>query len=299
MRIPMALLLLAACGSGEPPRAHGGPPAAMTATPRSEDSILVATVEGRAVFGHCIAQQMARGAATREVAREECIAFELLAQEAERRGLATDPEVVDETRRMLVERIVEVEFESKYRSPEDMRAEIDRMLTGMPDVIPEIRTAAHALIKVDKDATPAVVEQRRKVAEQIHAALANETGLTVEHLRPVAERIAAQAGLTKEELLVTTEQPYIDGQMKWQASFVNALYAIPEVGRISPVTRTTFGWHVLLLAEQRPGPTRAEVEKTAFTRKRLQKFAQWVDGLVQQHGIKIEKFEKALEEPAP
>ena len=294
MRALMASLVLTACGSGEPPRVRSGPPAAMIATPAGGDEI-VATVADRPVWGHCVAQQMARGAATREAARQECIAFELLAQEAEKRGLATDPEVVDETRRALVERLVAVEFESRYRSPDDVRAELDRALSTMPDQLPEIRTAAHALIKVEKDAPADVVENRRRIAAQIHAALADETGLTLEHVRAIAEPIAKQAGAL-EHLHVGQEPPYT-GQRNWDGRFVKALLEIPEVGRASPVTRTRdYGWHVIVLVEKRPALTRAEVEQRVFFAGRLQKFVQWTDELVQKHGIAIEKFENRLED---
>ena len=110
--------LACACGSSTPPKqaATSGPPAPLTATPASPSDVVVATVNGKPVYGSCVTIQAARGA-TKQQALEECISFELLAQAAER--YATDPEVVSETKTALVSQFIAREYEDKYTSPKD------------------------------------------------------------------------------------------------------------------------------------------------------------------------------------
>jgi hypothetical protein len=50
------------------------------------DDVVVALAAGRPVYGSCVAAQAERGHLSRDAALRECIDFELMAQEAERRG---------------------------------------------------------------------------------------------------------------------------------------------------------------------------------------------------------------------
>src|SRR5687768_16245068 len=97
----LLVTLLAACGgSTAPPPAPSGPPAAFQPTPAPDD-MQVATVNGKPVWGSCVAAQASRGV-SKQMALQQCIDFELLAQAAEARGFATDPDVHVETREALV-----------------------------------------------------------------------------------------------------------------------------------------------------------------------------------------------------
>src|SRR5688500_1194279 len=113
------LVFAIACGGSKSPSAPApsGPPASFIAAP-ARDDVQVATVNGRPVWGSCVTGQGARGA-TRDEALAQCIDFELLAQAAEARGLAVDPDVVLATRTALVSQLVAREYEDKYDGPED------------------------------------------------------------------------------------------------------------------------------------------------------------------------------------
>jgi hypothetical protein len=282
--------------------APSGPPAAVVAAPASVGDVPVASVGGRPVFGSCVAAQVARGAPTRQHALDECIAFELLAQEAEARGLATDPEVFDETRRALVSRLVELEFERRYQSADDLRDAIEPRLAELRPYFakPEFRTSAYARVLVDeKQATPDDVARARTIAEQIHAALAGETGLLFPHLEATARRIAEAAGARFDVKLVPPRARGIG--RRWDEAFEAALFAIPEVGRVSSAVRTEWGWDVLLLLEIDPARTLShdDVVPGLFARARHERFAAWIDELVKQRKIQIDKDEAVLDQEAP
>ena len=292
--IPCITCLLAcggASGPDLPPPRASGPPAAVVASSAGPDDVVVAQVAGRPVWGSCVAAQARRGAA-RETALRECIDFELLAQAAEARGFATHPEVIDETRRVLVSRLVETDFERRYRTPADMREQIDQEIQANLDALsrPEVRASAYMRVIVP-DKAPADVDQRaRALADKIHAALAEETGLFASHLEDIANRIAAGSGLAIE---VRRYKFAMRGQTV--PAYDAALFAIPEVGRVSPVTRTEWGWDAILLTDRLEAMqrTREDVLPLVFADLRLREFERWVQGFMKTS--RIARNDKLLE----
>jgi hypothetical protein len=119
----VVLAFVAACGGApEPAPAASARATSPIATRSSPTDELVAQVNGRPVWASCVAAATnALDAATvRAKALDECIAFELLAQEADKRALADDAEVIDATRTALVNRLVETGFEQRYAKPDDL-----------------------------------------------------------------------------------------------------------------------------------------------------------------------------------
>src|SRR5439155_20343050 len=96
---------LVACGSSKapPPPTPTGPPAAWLPT-TAPDDVQVATVNGKPVWGSCVTAQAAH-ATSKQDALKQCIDFELLAQEANAHGIATDPDVALATRTALVSQV--------------------------------------------------------------------------------------------------------------------------------------------------------------------------------------------------
>ena len=251
------------------------------------DDVVVAQVGGRPVWGSCVATQAKRGGRTREVALRECIDFELLAQAAEARGLATHPEVVAATRVSIVSRLVERDFEQEYRGPEDLRPQLDQVLESARDAMnrPELRGSAHALVRVPDKAAPELDRDARALAERIHAALATEPGLHASHLEETARRLARE---TKLEL-VFESHPVTPREGRFVPEYITALFSIPEVGRVSAVTHTTYGWHVILLTEVIPAKqfTRDEFADLVLPDIRRKHFQTWVDSIIQSLGVTI------------
>src|SRR4051812_6195816 len=110
LTVGLSAVASACSTSAQAPPMPVGPPAPLVAPSRGADDVVVATVDGRPVWGSCVTVQ-ATHAHTKEVALEECIEFELMAQAAEKRGLATDPDVVDATRTALVNQLVAQAYE--------------------------------------------------------------------------------------------------------------------------------------------------------------------------------------------
>ncbi|HEU0036794.1 MAG TPA: peptidyl-prolyl cis-trans isomerase [Kofleriaceae bacterium] len=286
------LSLVVACGGSptEAPARPSGPPAAFVAPPKGAGDVIVAQVDGRPVWGSCVAAQLARGTGkTREVALAECIDFELLAAAAQARGLATNPEVIEATRTALVSRLVETGFEDQTATPEQLKGPLDAALAKNQARMnrPELRRSTHALAMVPETATPELDAKAKALAERIHAALATETGLFASHLEDTAKQLAKDSGveLRVEEFPLTPRD-----NPRALKEYLDALFAIPDVGRVSPVTHTKYGYHVILLTELVPAKqfTREEFVDKFFAEVRRKEFQTWVDGIIRALGLDIE-----------
>lgn len=301
MRLLVTLLI--ACGGGSGPAATvGGPPTApaqLVAPGAAPDDAIVATVDGRPVWGSCVAIQAARDpAVSRAQALEQCISFELLAREAERRGLATHAEVIDATRTALVSRLVD-RFAARYPDPSSMAPQIDEVLRTQGQAIsrPELRASTHALIKLPST-PPADLDAKAKVvAEALHAKLADETGLFKYHLADLAKTVTVEPPV---EVVVEDLPPLPHENSGLARSYIDALFAIPEVGRVSPVTRSRFssgeGYHVILLTEILPAETMPREQ--IFARLRSNQFIGYVGELMKDVRVEV-NTELLASEAAP
>jgi hypothetical protein len=292
MRPWFLLVLAAACGGGSSPSDEAPPqralPTISAIAPRADaDDLEVAKVNGRPVWGSCVTAQVTRGARTREAALDECIQFELMAQAAEQRGLAADPGVIEATRRELVNRAVEVEFEAKTASPADLGERMTKWLTENAWRMhrPDLRASSYARVNVAKDAPPEVEAKAKALAERIAAALANQTGLFPSDVKETAQRIGKDSGMTLD---IAEAKPMPRENM--DKPYADALYALPEVGRTSAPVRTNWGWDVILWNGGLPPKesTRDEIAAEAFPELRRAAFQAWVNEVIKQLGIKIE-----------
>ena len=292
----LPVLLIAACGS--PPPAPAAARRSVIATPQlAPDDVVVARVNGRAVWGSCVTAQAAAiagdEAARRAAALDQCVAFELLAQAAEARGLAAAPEVAAAERDAAVNRLVETEFEQRYRTPADLKQAVDLVMANNAwrMHILELRASAFARFVVPDKAPPEVDARAHALADQLAGELAGQAGLYSVHLTEAAHRIAQGSAITIDasDVKPTHRDDLVD-------AYAAALYAIPEVGRTSPAVRTKWGWDVVLwtggiTAKER---TRDEVVADLFPEIRRRQFQLWVTQLGKRLGLHIEVDPSAI-----
>lgn len=270
-----SLVFLIACGGGSSgPATPSGPPAQLVATPAPGD-VQVATVEGRPVWGGCVADQIKRfPKLTRKQALDQCIDLELLAQAAEARQLATHHEVVEATRATLVRRLLD-QFASLYPDPDSMRAQIDDVYRQVGTTTrPEIRSSWHLLVKVDKTAPQPAQDAARRAADQVYTRLKDETGLFPHAL----EEAKAALGSAATNVEVQNVGPMEKDPTRWAPEYVGAVFGIPDVGRVSPVIQTQFGFHVILLTELTPETPVSREQVFGGLRRRA--FISFVDELM-------------------
>ena len=289
-------LLIACGGSSEPAApvkasAPSGPVASAAAAP---DDVVVATVDGLPVWGSCVAAQVQRTGVDRAAALQECIAFELLAREAARRGLAGDPEVTEATKQAMVSELVAHEFEDKHRTPADMKEAIDTVIDRNKEQLdrPELRASSFVRVEAPEKTTPAETNAKaRALADQIYAELADKTGLFPSHLLETARRLVKGTGLTvtDAEFRPATREALVP-------AYRDALFGIPEVGRVAKPARTEWGWDIILMTAHFPPikQSREDVAQQIFPDARRALFGRWVAQLVRSFGSRITVNSSAL-----
>jgi hypothetical protein len=279
-------LALGACSGASAPAMPKGAPASLEATSAGAGDAIVARVDGHPVWGSCVAAQAARMHVDARTALAQCIDFELLARAADRRGLATDHEVVEATRDALVNRLVELGYEDTFTKPSDFGPFWDDVLIKHRAQYHykhvEYRASTYVRVPVAQK-PPAEDLAARAVAERIAAAVANERGLFSPDFVELAERAAGDTKLDHSDVIAyqrgALEPPYGD-----------ALWAIPEIGRTSPVVRTNEGYDVVLWTDVVPAtdPSPDELAAQALPEVQRDYFSQWVGKLARAMGVHVE-----------
>ncbi len=308
MRAAVAIAVVAAC-AGTPPVAPTGAPAGMTATRAGSDDEIVAQVNGRPVWASCVAIQAARAhkpsgdrAARLRAATDECIAFELLAQAAERRQLASDPEVALATRTALVNAVLANEWETKFTTREAFGPAWDPLVARNMEFVshPEARASAYVRVVVPEHAPTEQDAAAHDIAEKIAVALAPEQGLMDPQFFELAQRAAEGHPLFHQ-----AGPPFYANEIHLDAMYAKALFEISDIGRTTPhAVRTSLGWDVILWTYDVPAaaPTPAEIEADMMPGVQHVYFAKWVDDVAKRAGIHHELIDdnlKWLDQSAP
>jgi hypothetical protein len=299
-----ALCAAAACGgrNGDEQQARPAPTTALRADPAGR--LVVARVNGEPVYDDCVARQAAGGGRPLAAALDDCIGFELLAQEALRRGYLRDPEVAEVRRREMVRGLVDGEFSPTLDEPSDVpAAELaalwERGLRRSYNR-PELRRATYCRVGVKKK-TPRGGGRDLKgkaYAEQIHRAMEG-LDFTPELL---ALTCHLASGGRKVKTSIQSTAPFDETgraeTARYAAEFARAAFSVDRVGHVSKPTRTEWGWDIVLVTEIVPpiATTLAEAEpeiremlirssKTADYR--IEKFLAWFRGKLGHSAIEV------------
>lgn len=253
------------------------------------NDVVVATVNGKPVYGSCVAAQGPH-AKSREDAVGQCVAFELMAQEADARGIAIDSEVVAATRTALVNQLVALDFEDKYTKPADFGSTWNQLYAKNKIRYdhPEYRASAYARIDVPEGV---VDDNARALMKEVAEALDDERGLLPPQFKELAEAVVG----TRAKLSYAVVPPYTHISTL-ELTYTDALFAIKEIGRTSPPVRTSWGWDVILyfdvIPEEHMSPEKIAAEMLPEVKRAY--FPLWTNQIIQRLGVKIEVIEKNL-----
>jgi hypothetical protein len=288
-RALVAAMLVACGGSGETRPAPVTTAIDLTATPAGADDVIVARVDGRPVYGSCVAAQAAGRGVDRATALDDCVSLELLAGAALARGLDRDAELAAARRDAAATRLVDLEFRARYRQwddlPSDFRAPLleqnrERMKR------PESRKSWYARVKVAPDERGG---PRDAAAERAIRQLATNLGGRADLFKADLDRELPRAVAAVDATL-----PYEVGEgmpterdFGLQEDFRLALFTVPEPGGISAPVRTPWGWDMVLYADYRRPPqlTEAELGAKLFPAARLAYWERWMMALVKKHQV--------------
>ncbi|MDX2086688.1 MAG: hypothetical protein SFX73_02505 [Kofleriaceae bacterium] len=296
-RASLLLAFIAACGgpSSAPP-APVATAISAVAPPASPADLELARVNGKPVWASCVVEQLARHKRLNaDTALQECIAFELMAQEAVKRHLDTFPEVVDATRTAMVSRFIATEFEAKYKSPADLGSFMSKIIDKESWRLsrPELRASSYIRIPLAENVPPEVEARAKSTAQTIADAVASERGLADSNFVEIAQR--AVPGVLFEHAEVPAKV-----RTGLDKTYGDVLFAVPEVGSSSGPVRTKWGYDVILWTGGLPAKetTREELEAELFPEIRRAYFIAWVGQMVKERGIHIEVDPSQLSDEA-
>jgi peptidyl-prolyl cis-trans isomerase C len=224
---------------------------------------------------------------------DNLIRFEVLAQEAKRRGLDKDPEVQATLEKVMVQRLIRAEFDEstagKDLPEEDLKKYYDEHIEDY--VKPERVRVSHIFF-----AAPADPAGRSKVKSHAARVLAEVKGKEagtdktafVNTARELSEDAASKAAggdlsfKTREELSAL-----------WGAKFANAAFGLDSIGQIADLVEGDKGFHLVKLtgrqnALDRPfEQVKAQIQNRLSRDKRTKAFDDFVAGLRLQANVKV------------
>jgi PPIC-type PPIASE domain len=302
----VTLVVLGACGGKKP--AHAPAPASHAArehwtgtlAPRpSAEAVAVAEVNGDTIWDVDVARHAGARHLDARAALDELIELQLLAQEAERRDLADDPEVVEARQQARTRALLRLDFEPGYKRPEDVpQADLDTAWSNPRIYLrfnhPLYHQVRFLRVEAGKDATAAQIEDARQKAEAIRAAVAAAHPASKEEFAQVASEKATELGA---KFAVSDHNATERGTVK---VFLDAAMALHQPGDLSPVTRTDWGWDLLYLYNVIPEVHKSqeqaapELRTLIFDESRRRAFLGWTDRLV--HSAHVVRHDELLRE---
>lgn len=287
---PTALLLLVLAAACERPGTatvdfrHQGPAGGRPAATFGREAITVEELEQRFdALSPLVRARYVTPEQRREYV-EGLVRFELLAQEALRRGLANDPEVVEATKRVMVQTLLKKELEDKAITVSD--AQVQEYYAAHQDnyVKPELTRAAQIVFKpADRAAAEAVLKQALALAPLDYAAFAK---LVREHSQDERTRaIEGDLRFLADDVLSKEVGP----------AGLAALKSLTQVGAVVPtLVESPQGLHVLKLQGRQVAinlqvpEVKTSIVNILQNELRQSKYRGLLDSLRAQSGFKVD-----------
>ena len=261
----------------------------LVAPAAGQDDVVVALVGGRPVWGSCVAAQARGRNVDVRTALADCVDLELAAQEAERRGLDRDPEVLEVARRAMVARLIDRDFSARYRTVADLPASFVEPIMKRNEwrlARDEYRGSFFGRVDAPEEEVPrgsAADQAAEQVARAAYATLAGRKDLFP---ADVEAAVRAAAGPARKTTFSPFKPTTGDNVQKY---YGDALFALGAVGEVSPPIRGPYGWD-LVLWTSRLEPlrsTREEVLAGLFTPMRQRFFLDWAAQVGKGHQVDL------------
>lgn len=303
-----ALALVACSGGGKAPKASvkkDGPVVAKV----GDDVITSDEVKAKLGEQSPFLQARYRDLQHKKEFVQNLVRFEVLSQEAYRRGLDQQPEVQATLKKVLVQELIKQEFDEKKAtySDEELKAYYDKHLDDF--VKPERVRAQHLFVAAAQGDAAARAGAKAKVQKFLADLKANESkgndrnpSLFADLARQNSNDAASQSTggdmryLSKDEM----SKQYSD-------AFASAVFALKEPNELTGVVEDAGGFHLARLTTRQAPVDRpfsdAQVKETIkgrlFREQRTKAFDEYVEKLKKDAGVTIdEKVLEAVELPA-
>ena len=214
---------------------------------------------------------------------DSLVRFEVLAKEAERRGFATDPEVIRTMKQVMIQKLMKEEFEVRVTPDSITDAEIKTYYD------------AHLseFVKPEEVRASAIVLKAKAQAERVAAEAAGDAGKTNKGFRDLVAKYTSH----EETKLRGGDLRYLtaDGT-DWPKPVVAAVFGLTNTGDVSGVVDAGDGtWWVLKQTGRRKAMTRTlaeasqQIRNKLYREKLVEAQKQFIDGLRQKAKISIDE----------
>lgn len=210
---------------------------------------------------------------TKELFLEDLIRYEVGLQEAEKRGFAKDPIVLERFNQEMYKALLERELGPKIQKIQVSDKEMQAWYAKNP----ELRTS-HILIEFKPGATPQQIAEAKKRADEIWSEVKSSK-------RPFEElvKLYSDDALSKQA----------GGDIGWQSrvtlvpSYYETVQAM-KVGEVRGLIETQFGFHIVKLTGRRSyeNANKRQIRAAVFDEKRRQIFNDYFAKLKKSYTIK-------------
>lgn len=218
------------------------------------------------------------------------VRFEVLAAEAFARGMDKDPEVLEATKKIIVQKLTRDEFDGQVKLQDVSDADLQKYFEEHKGEYqkPEMVRASHVAIAFGKDKAAA-----RKQAEDAQKKAANKEALKD---RNAFKELVAAVSTDESTKRAGGDLRYL-GALEVEERFGAAarawLFAGEGINDVSPVIEGKDSWHVFLRTGKRKEITRTfdqvknQIKNVVFREKRTAAFNKLVDELKAKHGVTV------------
>ena len=283
--------MVAACGSADAPAPTRTRQLAVAqlAPPAGPDDVVVARVAGQPVWGSCVAAQARGRHVDVKAALDDCIALEVAAHEAARRGLDRDPDVIERTEQAMVSRLIDRDFAARYRTAQDLPAAfVDPIMKRNEWRLGHDEYRGSFFARVDAPEQTAPPGSPADVAAEQIARAAYATLAGRKDLFPgdVERAVRAAAG----PAVAVTAKPFPPTTGDNVKPYYRAtLFGLAAVGEVSAPVRSPWGWDLVLWTSVLPAltQTRDDILGQLFEPMRQAYFIEWAGAAGSGHQIEL------------
>ncbi len=221
------------------------------------------------------------------------VRFEVLAAEAYARGYDKDPEIQDQVKKIIVQKLTREEFDGRVKLADITDAELQRYFDEHQAEYqkPEMVRVSAVTVAFGPDAASKAAA--KKSADEVQKLAADKDKLADRNwFKALAEKHSTDEASKRAggDLRYLSKD---DAAQQLGAAARDWLFASETINEVSPVLEGSAGWHVLKRTGKRKEITRTfeqvknQVKNVVFREKRTTAFGSFVDELKQKHRVQV------------
>jgi parvulin-like peptidyl-prolyl isomerase len=197
---------------------------------------------------------------------DSLIRFEVMANEAERRGYDKDPEVLRVMKQQMISKFLQKDFESKLKVEDVPDADVEKYYKEHPAEFNQKEEVKVAEVVAKDKAKADRAYAEAKALPKPTAALPPTTEKDKKEFKDIVNKYSED----DEAKQRAGDLGFFDkDSQRFPKPIVDAAFALAEVGDVAPPIKTDKGWAVIRLTQKRPGFSKPLAEVKRSIQQRL------------------------------